>query len=1132
MDPRGPGPSPGGLIAYFTRHPTIANLLMAVMCIVGLVAATQIRAQYFPDTVVDEIDVVIVWDGAGPEDVDRAIVQAVEPVLLTVDGAAAVTARSVEGRALIEVEFEPDHDIARALEDVTEAVEGITTLPEDAETPEISRSVWRDQVTDVVISGPVGVDQLGRFADEFVQRLFADGITRSTIRGLAAPGITVEVPTVALMRHDLTVEEIAAAIAAEVDANPAGQVGSGGARVRTGEGARDADALRSVVLRSAPDGTALKLGQIATVRAEPANRGRAAYVGENPAVTLRIDRSAEGDAIRMQATIARVAAAMQAELPPGVTIELIRTRAEQITQRLSLLFEDTASGLLIVLGILFLSLNLRMAFWVAAGIPIAVLAAVAVMYVAGLTINMISLFGLILILGVLVDDSIVVSEHADWRMRTLGEHPVVAAERAARRMSLPILASTLTTVIAFLGLTTIGGRFGDLIWDIPFTVIAVLIASLVECFLILPNHMAHALAKSPAAAWYDLPSRLVNRGFDWLNHNAMRPLARLVLRARYVVLAGAVYLLATQVAAFLRGDVQFRFFNAPEQSSITGNFAMLAGADRADTLAMMRELQRAVEAVAARLAAEHGTDPVEYLLAEVGGNVGRGLPSADTKDADLLGSVAIELIEPDLRPYSSSAFVAQLQDEVRAHPLLEELSFRGGRFGPGGDALSVELSGAEAEVLKAAAEAVKAALAPYPEVSALEDTLAYDKEELVLSLTPQGEALGFTTETLGRALRNRLNGVEAASFPAGTRTATIRVELPEAERGDDFLDTMLMRAGPGVYVPLADLVSVEVRAGFSTIRREDGQRLVTVTGDLSGDDPARANAILDELTGTILPRIEAAHGVRAVQTGLSADEARFLGDAWIGLLLSLAGIYLVLAWVFASWLRPLVVMSIIPFALTGAIWGHGLWEVPLSMFSVVGMIGMIGIVVNDSIVLVSTVDEYSAERGLAPATVAAVGDRLRPVVLTTATTVLGLAPLLVETSQQAQFLKPTVITLFYGLGCGALIVLILVPAVMMILDDFARPLRALRRSLARRSPHRRVVGLAAVVAAAAFAALFGSVALTGAPPGWVLALRPSLAGAPAGAAALGLFLAVTVAASAAALVAAGIGARFRARGSR
>ena len=682
----------------------------------------------------------------------------------------------------------------------------------------------------------------------------------------------------------------------------------------------------------------------------------------------------------------------------------------------------------------------------AAGIPTAMLAAITVMYFAGITINMISLFALIITLGIVVDDAIVVGEHADHRAR-MGLEPYEAAESAAKRMALPVFAATLTTIIAFFGLVVIGGRFGDLIADIPFTVVAVLAASLVECFLILPNHMAHSLKHVGNNYWYDWPSRIVNFGFEWFREKIFGPFTRLVISSRYVVLAGAIAILASQVTMVISGKVNWRFFNAPEQSSVTGNFAMVDTATREDTLAMMKTLQKTVEDLAKEYEEKHGKNPVKYLLAEVGGNSGRGLSGTENKSKDLLGGIGIELIDADLRPYSSFAFVGELRDRVPRTALLEQISFRGWRAGPGGDALDIQLFGSSSKVLKEASEDLKNELSKYSQVSALEDNLAYDKDDLILQLTPQGQAIGFTIDGLGAILRSRLNGIEAATYPVGPRSASISVKLPEGELTSDFLDRMLLRAPDGSYVPLADLVSVDRQAGFSTVRRENGIRIVSVTGDVSEDNPKAAQQIMETLENEILPDLASKYQIEWQLAGLSEQEDRFLNEARIGLITCLIGIYLVLTWVFASWTRPIVVMAVIPFGLVGAIWGHYVWDVPLSMFSVVGLLGMTGIIINDSIVLITSIDEYARDRGIVPSIVDAVKDRLRPVVLTTLTTVLGLAPLLYENSSQAQFLRPTVITLVYGLGFGMLLVLLVVPSLVAMQGDLKRFFVALRHGL-------------------------------------------------------------------------------------
>ncbi|MFV0384320.1 efflux RND transporter permease subunit [Paracoccus sp. (in: a-proteobacteria)] len=1061
----GGGTRRGGILALFVNHPTLANLVMAAMVVAGLYAAPQLRAQFFPDTVVNEIDVTVRWDGAGPDDVDRSVVGVLEPALMGVEGVAMTSSRATEGAARIEIEFEPGWDMSRATSDVETAITAAGDLPDSAEDPEVTRSAWRDRVADVVISGPAGLDQLGRIADDLVNRLYGQGITRINTIGLSAPETLIEVDMLELVRHDVTLEQIAAVAAAAASANPAGDVSAGATRVRTGSEIRDPSQVAELPVKALADGTKLTIGDVARVTSTGLDQNVAFYVGDNPAVMVGVQRSAAGDAIGMQRGVEDIVARMEPGLPDGVEMTLVRARAEVIAARLELLLDNAAMGLGLVLALLFLFLNARTAIWVAAGIPVSLLTAVALMHATGMTLNMISLFALILTLGIIVDDAIVVGEHADYRARKLGEPAAIAAERAARRMAGPVVSSTLTTIIAFAGLTFIGGRFGDMVIDIPLTVILVLVASLIECFLVLPSHMAHALTVTARRNWYDRPSKLVNRGLDWLTDRLVRPLIRAVLALRYPVLAATIAALGWGAATLMTGQVPWRFFDSPERGSVAGNFAMLPGATREDTMRVMWQMQAAVDRVAGEYQAEYGLNPVTHAMAQVGGNSGRPLPGADTKDPDLLGAIQIELIDPDFRPYSSFDFVAALQQAMPTDPRLETVSFRGFRSGPGGDAISVRLTGADAQRLKDAAEALKLRLSDFPEVSALEDSMPYDKQELALDLTAQGHALGFTTEGLGRELRQRLGGIEAATYPVGTRTGAIRVELPEHQRSGDFLDRMLMRTGSGNWVPLADIVTVRSAVGFSTVRRENGERMISVTGDISDDDPARAAEITAELQTRIVPQIAAEYGVNYEVTGLAEQEREFLGDAAAGFGLALTGIYMVLAWIFASWSRPFVVMSVIPFGLIGAVWGHYLWGLPMSMFSIVGLIGMSGIIINDSIVLISTIDDYAKERGLRPAVVDAVCNRLRPVMLTTATTVLGLAPLLYERSSQALFLKPTVVTLVYGLGFGMIVVLLVVPAVMGIGADIAQARAGFRRGLRApglRGPLRIGAGLAAL----------------------------------------------------------------------
>ena len=1036
----------GGIISYFTRHPTLANLILVVLLAAGLITAPKMRNQFFPDVVFETVSVNVKWPGAGAEDIDRSIVQFLEPVLMSIEGVDSTSSQSKEGSTSIKLTFDSGWDMSRATDDIQEAVDSVSELPEDAEDPSVRRGGWRDRVADAIISGPVSFEQLGQFADEMVVRLFAAGVTKTTVSGFAAPETIVEISSINLIKNDLSMVEIAKAIKGEASTDPAGDVTGSNSRVRTGVAKRTAEQIRGIALRSNPDGSKLLIGDVARVSVGEKNRNRAYFVNKDPAISVTIERSSQGDAIEIQEIVEDVAAELQSILPARVSIELIRARAEAITGRISILLENGLLGLGLVVLLLFLFLNARTAIWVAAGVPVAMAGAVALMYAAGLTFNMISLFALIITLGIVVDDAIVVGEHADFRFKKLGEDPTTAAENAAKRMASPVFCATITTIIAFFGLVAIGGRFGSLIADIPYTVVVVLLVSFVECFLILPHHMAHALKSASKERWYDFPSRTINKGFEFLKENIFRKLMTLIIRFRYPVIAGALVILCGQAVLLVSGEVKWRFFNSPEQGSISGNFAMLASAKRSDTLEMAEEMQRATSEVALKYEKEFGKSPIEYVLYQVGGN-SRRISGQEAKDIDLLGALSIELIDADLRPYSSYKFIADLQDAVRRHPMLEVLSFRNWASGPGSDSLDIRFYGANSEVLKKSAESLKGALLKYPEVSGVEDSLSYDKEELILDLTPQGQALGFSIGELGQVLRDRLNGIEAVTYPDGVRSAKIKVIIPANELTSSFLESTFLRAQGGEYVPLSDIVTVISKIGFSSVKRENGIQLISVTGEIDEDNVDAIEEIEKQLRIEILPKIEQDFGVSSEFSGLAKQESDFLADAQFATIISMVGIFLTLCWVFSSWARPLVIMLIIPFGLVGTIYGHNTWDVPMSMFSIIGLIGMTGIIINDSIVLVTTIDEYAEDRGLIPAIIDGTCDRLRPVILTSLTTILGLAPLLFETSRHAQFLRPTVITLTYGLGFGLLLVLLIVPSLIAVQSDIQKQVVAFRRSL-------------------------------------------------------------------------------------
>ncbi|MFL2800191.1 MAG: efflux RND transporter permease subunit [Paracoccaceae bacterium] len=1035
----------GSFFGYFIAHSTIANLVLVLVVVLGFFSISKLRSQFFPDVIIETINVSAYWPGAGAEDLDSGVVGYLEPSLLELEGIEKIVSRSYEGVSRITIDFVSNWDMNKALDDVKLAVDEAENLPDEIDEIDVKRRVWRDRVTNIVFSGPFTVEQLEKYSDEFLQLLYREGITKTSTRGGMEPIVRVVVPEISLLKNSLTLRELSNVVGTGASSRPAGETNDGLARLKAGaEKTRQVD-LAEITANTLSTGESIKLGDISVISVDEIPTVEF-FKGNNPAIITRIDRGSEGDAIEIQDKVETLIEEFQLNMPATLTIELSGTRTEAIKSRLNILISNGFFGLILVLFFLFLFLNAETAFWVAVGIPVALFASFGFMYLIGISLNMISLFALIICLGIVVDDAIVVAEHADYRASTLKEDPYTAARNAATFMGLPVFTATITTVLAFSGLVLIGGRFGSLIADIPYTVILVLLASLLECFLILPNHMFHSLKNSAKRnKWYNAPSRKFNEKFEIFKNQYFRRFIRLNLQYRYLSLVFMLSLLFCSVSLLVSGDVKWRFWNPPEIGRLTANIAMVDGAERKDTLVMLRELERANKKVAEEFEKENGKNSITFQISQLGGNEGRGISGAENKDKDLLGSFTIELIDADLRPYSSFTYLAALQDEVNKSPLLETISFRRWGSGPGADGISINLAASDTKNLKEASEQLKAALSPYEEISALEDTQGYDKTEYVITLTDRGKKLGFTIDSIGRQLSDRLNGIESLTFLKGNKTGKIIIELAKEDLKGDFIYNAKVRSNSGHYGSLSDIVKIKAQYGFSSVTREDGQKIITVTGQLSEEDAEQAELVKDRITNEILPAIEEGFGVVSSVTGLAEQERRFLDEALISFVLCVLGIYLTLAWVFASWSRPMVIMLIIPFGLIGALWGHYVYGIALSMFSIIGLIGMTGIIINDSIVLISTFNEHSKKMDNIGAIIKATCDRLRPILLTTLTTVFGLAPLLFEQSRDAQFLKPTVITLVFGLGFGMLILLIIVPVFIAVQYDIYKYYKSFMR---------------------------------------------------------------------------------------
>ncbi|MGI9379702.1 MAG: efflux RND transporter permease subunit [Methyloligellaceae bacterium] len=1035
---------PSKIFSYFIEHRTAANLIFLFMLVSGLASVMEIRKQFFPDVSFEVIYVTVPWSGVGPQEIDRAVVSRLEPRLRAIEGIDEVYATAREGVASFRLEFQTGWDIEAALDETRSVLDEANDLPEDVDEHTIRRARFRDRVTDVLVIGQAPLNLLEQYAEELRTKLFALGITKSSISGMASPEIRVDVNPESIERYRLTLNEISQAIARETGTQPVGEVDKGTARIRTEAENESTEEIGEIAIRSRPDGTKLRVKDVAAIYEESLSRNSALFRDGVPLLRVTVERDAQGDAIEIQKQVEKVVAKINSTLPQGIEMTLARTRAEAISARLDLLLRNGLGGLAIVLVLLFLFLSSRTAFWVAAGIPAAMSATIALMFFFGFTLNMVSLFALILCLGIVVDDAIVVGEYTD-QLHQAGLPPDQAAAHAAQRMALPVFSASITTVIAFVGLTFVSGRFGRFMEDMPFTVAVVVLASLLECFLVLPAHMRHSLTYKAKKTWIDIPSEVTNRGFRWFREHMFRPFIYWVIKLRYPTVAAAFLLLCVSLAAVVDRTVKWRFFVAPERGTISANIAMLPGASREDTRAMLNEMERALKATNDTYKEKYGRPPVELAITKIGGTTGRGLRGSDTKDPDRLGGMDISLIDPDERPYSAFQFIFAWRDAIKRSPKLERLALRGERRGPGGDDIHVRLFGADTETLKTAAIALDNRLSQFAAVSSVEDDLTYDKPELIVKLTSRGEALGFSTETVARYLRQRLDGIEATSFARNEHEVKVKVRLPEEKLDASYIFNARLPLPEGNgFVPLSSIAEIEEQQSFSIIRRENGEPVVSVTGDL-GEDPAAGEEVIRRLNNELLPEVAATYGISYSLGGLAEQEKEFLSDVTLGAFACLIGIYLTLTWVFGSWIRPFTIMLVIPFGLIGAIWGHYIHGVPLTMFSVVGLIGMAGIIINDSIVLVTTIDERKLQKDMFSAIIEGTCNRLRAVILTSLTTVGGLTPLLFEQSRQAAFLKPTVVTLVYGLGFGLVLVILITPSMIAIQQDLTLRAKSLRR---------------------------------------------------------------------------------------
>ena len=1033
------------IVEFFVKHRTAANLIMIVMIIVGGMSAARLNKQFFPSIDVEVVGVTVEWSGATAEDVDSNVIQPLEPELRTIANVKKVMSSSYEGRGVAQIEFVFGADMQKALADVEAAV-GLVEFPRDAEAPEIVKGEFFDTVSRLVLYGPYSLSSLRHHAKLIKEDLLQGGVDKVELIGLPDEEIRIEIREAELARLGLTLSDISAAISGSSVDVPAGRLADGALRVRSIGLRKTAAEYEDINILVRADGSTIKLGEVADI-ADTIQNPAVLYEHQGqPAVEIHVLRGQTSDSLETNDVVQAYISEKAPSLPQGLKIAQYNVAANLISERIWLMIENGLSGLVLVLLVLFAFLPWRVAFWVAAGIPVAFLATFGVMFATGQSINMISLFGLIMALGIVVDDAIVIGEHAEHLRRRRNLRIEQAAILSASRMGPPVISAMLTTVAAFLPLFTIKGIIGVIIGAIPAVVCAVLLASLIECFFILPAHLAHSGAdKDKGEGWF---RRSFDKGFDFLRDRILGFLVTMALRFRYATLALAVGLLMTAVGMMSSGRVGFVFFSAPEADNIYANVTMASGSTATQTKTMLAEMERALDKVESDLTDGQG-GLVSFAYGLTGAHVSAGNDGQPTGGAsDIRAGLMIELITADQRDVRVNEFVQAMRDEIRPMPGLERLIVRAPEGGPPGRELDIRIMGDDLDQLKAVSQQVIQIASAIPGTSDIEDNLNYGAEERIIRVSQLGRSLGFTAQSIGTQVRAALDGAIVRRFPRGDEVVTVRLSRPADEVATDTLSSLRLITPQGNFVSLGDVATIENRLGFSIVRRQDGFREVAVQGELDDDviNTSQAREVLE--TGDF-GAFAKANNIRYRFDGRDLEQGEAFADMASGGILALLCMYAILAWVFASWTRPFAVMIMIPFGLIGAVVGHYVMGLNLNILSLFALIALSGIVVNNSIILVATIERRMEEIDGPPeqAIIQGTVDRLRPVLLTSMTTIGGLSTLMFETSLQAQFLIPMATTIVFGLAVTTSLVLFLVPATLGIGQDLHRLGRFIGRLL-------------------------------------------------------------------------------------
>ncbi len=1038
-----------GVIGWFARNGVAANLMLLVILASGAIVLTDLKQEIFPEFSLDAITVEVRYRGAGPEEVEDAICLRLEEALQGMDGIKKMTSTANEGVGLVVLELLVGYDVRRVLDDVKASVDAIDTFPEDVEKPVVQEVTSRFQVINVAIAGEADLATLKRIGEQVRDGLTAlPEISQASLLNAPPYEISIEVSDEALRRWGLTFDRVAEAVRQFSVDLPGGSVKTDNGEIlfRTKGQAYSGTEYENLPLLTRPDGTRIYLRDVASVIDGFEDLAVSSRFNGKPAVMVKVFRVGDQNAITVAEAVQEYVERASASAPNGIEIFTWHNSARYLESRVGLLVKNALTGLVLVFVVLALFLRLRLAFWITLGIPISFLGAIALMPTFGVSINMISLFSFILVLGIVVDDAIVVGENILTKQVQTGKGPS-AAIRGTYEVLVPVTFGVLTTMAAFAPMLFVPGVMGKLMAVFPLIILPTLFFSLVESNLILPSHLAHYKKPAPAlnpnaiARLWNGFFDLFSNGLDWVIRNAYRPLLRVALDWRYLTISLAIFAVLLTVGLIGSGVVRLVLFPVTESDNVVAFLTMPRDAPVQSTRAGVALLERTARDVRMQLAAEKGSDPVLHMLSAIGEHPYRIIqsgPMGSTAAAqgDYLGEVDLELLPSEQRTVSAEQIANLWRERVGQIPGAVEVSIEHDLVA-GRKAIDLQLSGADLAEVREVAESVKARLAEYAGVFDVSDTYRAGKPEIELTLTTEGEALGLTLQGLGRQVRQGFFGEEAQRIQRNRDDLRVMVRYPLVERrslGD--LERMRVRTPEGDEVPFSTVATGSYGRGPASITRIDRQRSINVQAEIDGT-VTTSGQVIDALEERFLPDLMVRYpGVSYAFEGDEADFAESMEGLAKGFGVIMFVMYGMLAIPLKSYWKPVIILSAIPFGMVGAIWGHAILGMEVSFLSMCGMVALAGVVVNDALVMVAFINKNALRRASLKNAVRQAGEaRFRAILLTSLTTAAGVTPLILEESLQAQFLIPMAVALAAGVLFATAVTLVLVPALYLVMDD-------------------------------------------------------------------------------------------------